>query len=57
MIAIYLIAVVGGAMFLTFVVPEIKIAFAGRKGFGGMGEMSRGSQLVGGIHINGKPMT
>ena len=41
---------------LTFVLPEIKIALTGRKGFGGMGEISRGSRLVGGIHIKSKPL-
>jgi hypothetical protein len=56
MVAIFVIAVVAQALLFTFVLPELRREAKGVKRFGGMGEISRGNKVVGGIHCNGRPL-
>jgi hypothetical protein len=57
MVAIFIIAVVAAALFLTFVLPEIRASLRGIKGRGLTTCDNRGESIVGGIRVNGRPMS
>jgi hypothetical protein len=56
MVAVFILTVVALSLLLTFVLPELRREAKGVKRFGGMGEISRGNKVVGGILCNGHPL-